>query len=158
MHQHYKIVTLTCLFLSASGHFCTQGSNPEPCPAGYYCPESTGHVWQSCPAGTFSAATGLANETQCTQCTGGSYCDTKNLTVESGQCDAGYFCRSGSDDRTPSGLTAGDAGPCPVGHYCPQQTQEPIQCPAGTFNNETMLIAEASCQQCLPGYYCDVPG
>ncbi|CAG2223568.1 unnamed protein product [Mytilus edulis] len=165
-------VSAPAAYVCTPGHYCPIGSPVQtscssgtyqdqygqPCPSGYYCPESTGHVWQSCPAGTFNPSTGLANETQCTQCTGGFYCDVKNLTVESGPCDAGYFCRSGSDDQQPSGLTAGDAGPCPVGHYCPQQTQDPIQCPAGTFNNETMLTAESSCQQCLPGYYCDIPG
>ena len=147
-------VCLTC----TAGYYCTMGSNPQACPAGYYCPDGTGHVWQSCPAGTFSGTTGLSNVTECTQCTGGYYCDVKNLTTEAGQCDAGYYCRSGSDDRAPSGATAGDAGPCPVGHYCTVQTQEPTPCPAGTFNNQTKVTSEADCQPCSPGYYCDIPG
>lgn len=66
--------------------------------------------------------------------------------------------RSGSNSATPSGLGAGDANVCPEGHYCPAQTQNPEACPAGTFNNRTGLLAEAECQDCLPGYYCDVPG
>lgn len=141
------------------GYYCTQGSSPDPCPAGFYCPEGTGHVWQSCPPGTFSSATGLENMTQCTQCTGGYYCSGYNLTSETGQCDAGYYCRSGSDSNQPNGATStGDAGPCPVGHYCTAQTQEPTDCPAGTFNNGTMLMSVTECQSCLPGYYCDLPG
>ena len=140
------------------GRFCVTGTNPEPCPMGYYCPEGTGHIWQSCPAGTFSAATGLANVTQCTQCLGGFYCETTNQTTTSGPCDPGYFCRIGSDSKTPTGTTAGDAGVCPVGHYCPTQTDNPVACPAGTFNNKTSVQDLAGCQYCLDGYYCDRPG
>ena len=29
---------------------------------------------------------------------------------------------------------------------------------SGTFNNETGLSAESSCQSCLPGHYCPLPG
>ena len=45
------------------------------CPAGYYCPEGTGTDWQQCPAGTFSAITGLAEAAECTPCSEGQYCD-----------------------------------------------------------------------------------
>ena len=140
------------------GHYCITGSNPEDCPAGYYCPEGTGHIWKSCPAGTFSAATGLANETQCTQCTAGHYCNLPNATTISGPCDAGYYCRIGSDQKQPTNQSAGDAGICPFGHYCPQLTGDPVECPAGTFNNQTGLVSEGQCQDCLGGYYCDTPG
>ncbi|CAH1797039.1 unnamed protein product, partial [Owenia fusiformis] len=146
-----------CL-LCTPGHYCITGTNPQDCPAGFYCPEGTGHVWQSCPAGTFSANVGLANSSQCTQCTTGFYCSETNATTVTGPCDPGFFCRSGSDAQQPTGLTAGDAGVCPMGHYCEAQTGEPTACPPGTFNNDTGLVNEASCQQCLPGHYCDVPG
>ena len=76
-----------------AGQFCTNGETPELCPAGFYCPEGTGFNWQSCPPGTFSPDLGLANETQCRQCTGGFYCDVHNLTATAGSCDAGYYCR-----------------------------------------------------------------
>jgi len=146
-----------CLPCTA-GYYCSSGAAPISCPAGFYCPEGTGLVWQSCPAGTFSSATGLSNVTQCTQCTGGFYCDTQNLTAVSGPCDAGYFCRSGSDSQQPSGLLVGDAGPCPAGSYCLQQTSEPTPCPSGSFNNQTKLTLESQCQDCSPGYYCETPG
>ena len=143
-----------CLACTA-GHYCITGSNPEACPAGYYCPEGTGHVWQSCPTGTFSAASGLANETHCTPCTAGYYCDQTNATATTGQCDAGHFCRSGSDTRTPTGVTKGDAGVCPLGYYCPTGTGAPNACPPGTFNNDTGISDVAQCQTCLEGYYCE---
>lgn len=36
----------------------------------------------------------------------------------SGECEAGYYCRSGSNEKTPSVNSAGDAGVCPPGFYC----------------------------------------
>lgn len=140
------------------GYFCTKGSNPESCPAGFFCPEGTGYDWQSCPRGTYSDATGLSNATQCLQCSGGYFCDQYNMTSNNGECSAGYFCRSGSDSATPDGLGSGDSGLCPVAHYCESNTQEPVPCPAGTFNNRTMITSEGECQPCLPGYYCELPG
>ena len=53
-------------------HYCVAGTTlPISCPAGYFCPESTGPVWQSCPPGTYSNTTGLASEPECTDCTAG---------------------------------------------------------------------------------------
>ncbi|XP_070551431.1 multiple epidermal growth factor-like domains protein 6 [Ptychodera flava] len=140
------------------GHYCITGSNPQDCPAGYYCQEGTGHVWQSCPLGTFSSQTGLANETMCTQCTAGFYCSQLNSTAETGPCDAGYYCRSGSDSQTPSSLSRGDAGICPAGFYCQQGTGEPEPCPPSTFNNRTGIVGEEECQDCLEGHYCEISG
>nr|XP_054760934.1 uncharacterized protein LOC129267226 [Lytechinus pictus] len=140
------------------GHYCITGSNPEDCPAGFYCPEGTGHVWQSCPAGTFSPSTGLSNETQCTQCTAGNYCDVVNATTVSGPCDGGFYCRSGSDARQPSESSRGDAGVCPEGYYCVQGTGEPEPCPPSTFNNVTGISILDECQDCLEGHYCEIPG
>ena len=140
-----------------AGKHCTDKVTPADCDAGFYCPQQTGTNLQPCPAGTYSSSVGLSEESQCTNCTGGFYCGVTNLTAESGPCEAGYFCRSGSDDATPTS-SAIDAGPCPSGHYCEEQTQEPEPCPAGTFNNRTMLTNRTECQDCTPGYYCDVPG
>merc|ERR1712157_49608 len=68
-------------------------------------------------------------------------------------CAAGYFCKSGAWSRYPSGLTyAGSAtslsGPCPVGHYCPEGTEDPIACPEGTFSNQ-----ERATDKCAAGTY-----
>lgn len=155
----YTITTLNeeCLACTP-GHYCITGTTPEDCPPGYYCPEGTGYVWQPCPTGTYSADSGLANDTQCTPCTGGFYCDQINSTAVTGACDPGYYCRSGSDTQTPSPSSKGDAGICPMGYYCGAQTAEPVACPAGTFNNQTGLTLEGECQSCLPGHYCETPG
>ena len=136
---------------------CTDKTNPVDCPAGFYCPAQTGMSLQPCPVGTFSSSTGLKEESQCTNCTGGFYCAVQNLTAVSGPCEPGYYCRSGSSDSMPTLSSGADAGPCPVGHYCEQQTQDPQPCPAGSFNNQTMITSLSECQDCTPGYYCDAP-
>ena len=42
-------------------------------------------------------------------------------------------------------------GDCPVGHYCPRGTADPIGCAAGTYND---LTNQDSCKICEAGYYC----
>ena len=140
------------------GYYCVDGINEVICPQGFYCPTGTGGAWPSCPAGEYGASTGYYQASQCMTCTGGSFCDVTNLTAPAGQCDPGYYCRSGSDTTQPTGASLGDAGPCPVGHYCEIGTQEPTPCPLGTFSNQTMLTAASECTPCLPGYYCDATG
>ena len=155
----YTITTLNeeCLPCT-SGHYCITGGPPDDCPAGYYCPEGTGYVWEPCPTGTYSPDTGLANDTQCTPCDGGFYCDALNATTITAPCQEGYYCRSGSDTMTPSPSSKGDAGECPMGYYCPTQTADPAACPAGYFNNQTGIVSVDQCQLCLDGHYCETPG
>lgn len=49
---------------------------------------------------------------------------------------------------------------CPLGQYCPGQTEYGNQypCPSGTFNNRSGMVNETDCQQCTPGYYCQNTG
>lgn len=140
-----------------AGYYCVDGLNLIDCPTGYYCPSGTGNVTNMCPTGTFGGTTNLASETDCTQCTGGSYCDIPGLTAAAGSCSAGYFCTSGSDSPTPSGLV-GIAGICPVGHYCQAGVANPVPCPAGTYTNTTGLTLEAQCTPCDYGKYCGSTG
>lgn len=42
-------------------------------------------------------------------------------------------------------------GGCPEGHYCPQNTTDPIGCAAGTYQD---LTHQSSCKTCVQGYYC----
>lgn len=50
--------------------------------------------------------------------------------------------------------------PCPPGYYCPAGTAQATDnpCPAGTFNNRTLLAAAAQCANCTGGGYCETPG
>ena len=56
------------------------------------------------------------------------------------------------------GITSGVGGPCPVGHYCPEQTSVPIDCPIGTYRDTEYAQAEADCHDCYLGHYCDSLG
>ncbi|XP_077985305.1 uncharacterized protein LOC144439945 [Glandiceps talaboti] len=137
-----------------AAHYCVTGYDPERCPPGYYCPEGTGWVWQSCPPGTFSNKDGLANETECQTCSAGMYCAHPNATSPTGPCDAGFYCVEGSDTQTPETNFRGTAGVCPGGYYCPTGTSTPDPCPRGTFSNITKLANESECTDCLYGQYC----
>lgn len=63
------------------------------CPIGHYCPPIS-KVPIPCPAGTFSATTGLIQMSDCVTCTVGSYCEKAALTAPTGSCSAGYFCKT----------------------------------------------------------------
>jgi hypothetical protein len=103
------------------------------CPRGYYCEAGTGRNWTACPPGTYSNELGLTDITECTDCTGGQYCDASNLTAPAGNCDPGYYCTRGVDTATPSGGHTGTGGVCPVGHYCLEATTNPEPCEAGSY-------------------------
>ena len=72
-----------------AGFQCIRAVLPDPCPAGFYCPEGTGYETQPCPVGTIGNRTGLANETECTQCPGGFYCETSGRATVTGKCKGG---------------------------------------------------------------------
>jgi hypothetical protein len=101
------------------------------CKPGHYCPVGTALSRETpCDAGTFSTATGLAEQSQCTD------------------CPAGAYCVKGSS--TPTGV-------CPKGFYCPVKTREPFafQCPAGSY---TLGIGSQSIDDCIfcpLGHYCE---
>ena len=41
---------------------------------------------------------------------------------------------------------------CPVGHYCPAGSVEPIRCENGTYQDQT---TQWTCKTCPAGYFCD---
>ena len=43
---------------------------------------------------------------------------------------------------------------CPLGHYCPERTIDPVPCPPGFYSDELGTVAEADCIACPPGSYC----
>ena len=83
-----------------AGSYCTQGDRPDPCPAGYYCPMGTGFDTRPCPEGTYGASESLRTESECSACTGGSYCDTPGMDSVTADCDPGFFCLSGEFSNT----------------------------------------------------------
>ncbi|XP_072885876.1 uncharacterized protein [Hemitrygon akajei] len=143
------------------GFFCLTGvniGNPDgnhstgvggPCPMGHYCPSGTS-IPLPCPMGTYSDQLYLSVASNCTLCGPGMYCGSTGLVKPSGSCEAGFFCLGNA--KTPTPLGSDDSGGlCPVSHYCPTGTAQPIPCPAGTYNN---LSGQASCFPCALGYFC----
>ena len=75
-----------------AGFYCTSGAteaNETVCPPGQYCIDGT-YTPSLCPNGTFRNATGGRSISECTQCTGGKYCNGDGLTSPSGDCEKGY--------------------------------------------------------------------
>ncbi|EGD79005.1 hypothetical protein PTSG_01976 [Salpingoeca rosetta] len=117
-----------------AGSVCEYGRNssvtPEPCPLTYFCEAGTGlYNKQLCANGTYGAATGYAQASDCVPCPPGKYC---NLGVVEGNCHAGYICLSSSTTPQPSGDDADVGSPCPAGYVCPEGTLSPQLCPNGT--------------------------
>jgi hypothetical protein len=152
--ETYKLsaVTGTC----DAGYYCTAlGSKNKIIPAdftstrgaicgiGKFCPAgATGET--NCPAGTYSASTGLAASTDCYSCPAGYFCDVAGMTSGIVNiCPAGYFC--------PFGSTSGTTNICPVGYYCPAGSPEAIICDGGTYQDTT---GQSTCKTCTAGNYC----
>ena len=61
---------------------------------GYYCPEGVDPV--GCPAGTYNSQTGLADWTECTDCSAGMYCEGTGNVYPTGECThsriSDYLC------------------------------------------------------------------
>jgi hypothetical protein len=64
-------------------------------------------------------------------------------------CSAGYYCMESAQTSTP--IQDSNANICPVGHYCPEGTDEPIKCPVSTFSNNTQLRIVGDCTPCTAG-------
>eukprot|EP00163_Fabomonas_tropica_P011852 TRINITY_DN227_c0_g2_i1.p1 TRINITY_DN227_c0_g2~~TRINITY_DN227_c0_g2_i1.p1 ORF type:complete len:7500 (+),score=2428.07 TRINITY_DN227_c0_g2_i1:177-22676(+) len=149
----------------APGHYCTaRASTPTPtdgttgnvCPPGYVCPLGTDNFTIPCPTGTFRSTAQAANDSQCTDCTPGFYCNGPGLTAVSGVCAPGYYCTLGAVSATPMAaqlnrLATSQGDICPVGHYCPANSDSPLPCPAGTFQNAQ---GNDTCMECPEGFYC----
>ena len=169
------------------GHYTYGGEDSlrqaeRVCEAGFYCLDGVRH---SCPRGTYGAEEGLY-DTELVGIldgviTGGfhrysGYDGHESGYICSGLCDRGYYCPVNSSSpqqiQCPPGRYGSDLGSvdehctadCPLGHYCPAGTADPIKCPSGTYGNTTGLTS-ASCSnecweggcslnRCQEGFYC----
>ena len=122
-------------------------SMSTPCPAGYYCPDTTcpavgRSAPQACPIGSYCPP----GSTAPTQCAAGSYCPTPGATMPT-TCDIGAYCP-----------TAGLSVPttCPAGSYCPSAgATAPTTCDKGAYCPATGL---AVFRPCPGGHYCSGGG
>ena len=110
----------------------------------------------------------------CQECTAGSYCGSVALLEPTAPCSAGYYCGGGSAVSSPhesdgfhvsyAGETCVEVGAnvtndiCPPGHYCPEGSPSPVQCPPGTNTSSWGLAEVGDCQACVKGYYCPLNG
>ena len=135
------------------GYYCTNRDRADICPQGFYCPQGTGIGFIPCPEGTFGASEGLASEGQCSQCTGGQFCDRAGLTEPAGPCAPGHYCTSGVNITNPEVGVAftGDGGRCFAGYECPENSTFPTPCGPGFY---APLEGMAACEVCEEGYYC----
>jgi hypothetical protein len=143
--------------------FCTQ------CPPGTYCPSQGLDTPQSCPANTICPYYGLSVPYD--DCPRGFVCPSKTATVsptvESAKasrgalCEAGSYCREGSDAAKCSEEFYCSGGSthyygeviCPLGHYCKDNVI--LQCPAKTYCDER---GETLPKKCPPGTYSTLAG
>ena len=141
--------------LCPAGYFCAQGSTqPQLCPERGFCPPGS-EAMEVCPPGSYNANTGLEEQAQCVPCPTGFYCQDGRLL---GECDAGYFCYTGSASAQPADPDDDERnysnGPCPLGHFCLQGAQSPTVCSAGRIRATVGAREDADCEVCPAGFYC----
>ncbi|ETO67181.1 hypothetical protein F444_15794 [Phytophthora nicotianae P1976] len=107
------------------------------CPPGNYCLRGSFEP-HPCPAGKYRAVSGAKSADDCSQCIGGSYCETG--ATQPTVCNATTHC--------PAGV--GSPLLCPGGSYCPYNTTSPVTCPEGFFCSP----AVESPSICTLGHYC----
>jgi len=91
---------------------------------------------------------GIGALEQCSGCDAGMYCPVPGATAPAGNCSNGYYCATNSSSAQPTDGTTGDE--CPVGHYCPAGTGQPLPCEDGTYAGVTTM---ANCDEVSPNSY-----
>lgn len=143
--------------LCSAGFLCTGGARfhaPNEtgdtynglCPPGFYCEEGTTNGTM-CPEGTLRPYHGAKSRNDCLPCTGGKYCFEPGILSATDLCRAGYYCPAEEDIRYPDPSNF----QCPIGHFCPHGTANPLSCPPGTYQSRKQQV---SCDNCPQGYYC----
>ena len=139
-----------------AGSYCAYPGKSQPtdfCQAGYYCPRNSSIANPVvCPIGSFCPRGSPAP----VPCTGGKYCEAPGLSVENGECQAGFYCTSGASRPNATDGVTGNI--CPAGHYCPLGSTSPQRCPPGTFGPYIGNPNDTFCLPCLGGYYCNGTG
>ncbi|XP_077105722.1 uncharacterized protein LOC143764221 isoform X2 [Ranitomeya variabilis] len=114
---------------------CPATSTGGKCLPSFYCPEGT---------------------TEPISCPSGYYCENAGLAAPSGECAAGFYCTGRAKTSKPTDALQGNI--CPPGTFCPNGSQHPQLCPAGTFSADYSLGSVSECKPCPPGLYCSGSG
>ncbi|KIO23941.1 hypothetical protein M407DRAFT_9185 [Tulasnella calospora MUT 4182] len=147
------VAATTLLASSVSALQCGKGYGPkngvcELCDPGYYNDQDAGECKPAQPgwyAGCNSDSLACYGATQQTQC-GKGYYATGNGNAYCTICPAGNICQSDTTDQPL---------PCVPGRYMPDEgsgASQCLECPVGTFNNESGATA---CCLCCAGTYND---
>ncbi|XP_069599133.1 uncharacterized protein K04H4.2-like [Ranitomeya imitator] len=114
---------------------CPATSTGGKCLPSFYCPEGA---------------------TEPISCPPGYYCENAGLAAPSGECAAGFYCTGRAKTSKPTDALQGNI--CPPGTFCPNGSQHPQLCPAGTFSADYSLGSVSECKPCPPGLYCSGSG
>lgn len=100
--------------------------------------------------GTYGSRQGLVNETECSFCDSGSYCEIEGLSAPTGFCQDGHYCVLGVSQPTPvsGGSHTGTGDICPAGFYCPTGSPYFTPCDPGTY---APTDGYSSCHICPAG-------
>lgn len=157
------------------GEVCPEGTGgiQSPmlkCAPGHFCPNGTQFATQyPCAAGSYSNATNLQRQEDCTLCPAGYYC-VGGESAPTAPCSRGHYCPEGTKTATEFPCYAGtyynqtgnirvqNCIECFAGHYCPQGSAEPTPCPSGTFSRSVGAGSMMTCEVCYAGYYCPGEG
>ena len=164
-----------------AGGFCTSGQfKSEPCPPGTYS-NAAGAInnqdCQTCDPGYYCEKSSSPSPDG--PCNPGFYCSKGAVSPNETESSPGHYSPRGSSDHKPCDVgtyqpykvqsrcfpcTPGHfcnqtrmstTNPCPVGYYCPEGSEVPQFCPAGTFNSFTRKSSLSDCLPCPPGKYCE---
>jgi hypothetical protein len=99
---------------------------------------------ENCPAGTWSAATGINQDYHCVDCAVGKFSTLTGMALELACTD----CPSGRYQDELAAISKGDS--CPFGTIC---TRACKHCPAGMFSGAESEDSIDACQNCTAGKY-----
>ena len=138
-------------------YYCFGEGEDSPsgkCPPGYYCPKNTRYPSEyPCNPGTYNPDYGKVAQSDCKNCTQGSFCESGKPQPE--KCPIGTYMPYGVEKGTTNlyGETAKaieDCLACPGGSKCDEGTITPSPCGKGKFSK----TGDGRCKLCSKGHFC----
>lgn len=125
------------------------------CQAGYYLATSgtTSDTCQPCAAATYSGSTGTV---QCTACGAGYYGTSTGSTTFNQACTA---CQAGTYSSVSIATSCQPCGAGRWGNETARISRDQCHlCPAGTYNNQSIITDSSQCAKCGTGYFSSEQG